>query len=265
MSDLRAQNLALYALLHGLKPTCSRFDLAREVLAEAVADLVEEGAHPFFSALRADLKEKVIKLGVEKACENYHLSPMLAELLVLSGESEVERATECTGSPEDLTERNPLRDFDSPQKDTLKDLPESPKASPSDCHAPSPQPSPSSEPSLSSESDLASLCKRSFKVRLQRAVEWYKQGVSVELLADKLKISNKYKIHMCGNWSQLPPEKIAELGKMQCTINQLCERKYTLPQIEHVFQSHPRSLIKVMYETTSPSCSKKRKLQDLPS
>lgn len=265
MSDLRAQNLALYALLHGLKPTCSRFGLAREGLAEALADLLEEGAHPFFTALRAELREKVNKLGVEKACEHYHLSPMLAELLALSGESEAERATECTGSPEDSTERNPLRDFDSPQKDTQKDLSDTQEASPSVCQAPSAQPSPSPEPSLFSESDLTSLSKRSFKVRLQRAVEWYKQGVSVELLADRLKIANKYKIHMWGNWSQLPSEKIVELGKVQCTINQLCERRYTLPQVEHVFQSHPRSLIQVMYKTASPSCAKKRKLQDLPS
>ena len=264
MSDLRAQNLALYAVLYGVKPTSTRFGLSKTLLSEAVSDLLSESSHPFFAALRADFRDKILDQGVQTISQKYHLSTMLAELLALTRETDAERSTECTTSPIDSAKRNLMKEFDSPQSEIAKVVEvQRPETPPVAVKAPqlSSQPSVPKESQLSSEEDLINLRKRSFKARLLRAVEWYKQGVSAELLSDKLNISNKYKIHMWGNWSQLPPEKIVELGKVQCAINQLCERQnYTLKQIEKVFESQPRDLIKVMYQNAvAGSATKKRK------
>lgn len=255
MSDLRAQNLALYAVLYGIKSTSIRFSIPKSLLTEAVSDLLDTSTHPFFTALRCDLRDKVLELGVQTFSQKYHFSTMLAELLALTKETEQERATDCTSSPMDSAKRNLMREFDSPQVEPIKAI-EVPVASLESAQLPL---------SLSSEEDLINMRKRSYKYRLNKAVEWYKQGATAELLADKLNIGNKYKIHMLGNWSQLPKEKIGELGKVQCGIKQLCGKSYTLKQVEKVFEAQPRDLIKVLYQVaSSTSTTKKRKLSDQP-
>lgn len=247
MSDLRAQNLALYAVLYGIKPTSIRFSVSKSLLIDAVSDLLDSSSHPFFAALRSDLRGKVVEMGVQSFAQKYHFSTMLAELLVLTKEQDQERATDCTGSPMDSAKRNLMREFDSPQVEAVKAV---------DTQPVSP---------LNSEEDLMTMRKRSYKYRLNKAVAWYKQGATAELLADKLNIGNKYKIHLLGNWSQMPKEMVAELGNLQCNIKQLCGKCYTFKQIEKVFESQPRDLLKVLYQaatSTSSSTTKKRKLSD---
>jgi hypothetical protein len=255
MSDLRAQNLALYAVLYGIKSTSIRFSIPKSLLTEAVSDLLDTSSHPFFSALRCDLREKVLELGVQTFAQKYHFSTMLAELLALTKEADQERATDCTTSPMDSAKRNLMKEFDSPQVEPIKPI-DLPVTVTEDALLPR---------SLSSEEELINMRKRSYKYRLNKAVEWYKQGQTAELVADKLNIGNKYKIHMLGNWSQLPKEKIGELGKVQYSIKQLCGKSYSLKQVEKVFESQPHDLIKVLYQVaSSTSTTKKRKLSDQP-
>lgn len=255
MSDLRAQNLAICAVLYGLKATSTRFDVPAATLSEAVAELLEDATHPFFAGIRSELKIKAEKVGVQKTSEQFHLPLMLAEMLAMEKDTD-DRSTHYTGSPVDSVKSGKF--VETPKKE----IEETPKKR----REKTPKKVSEDTPVDKGLDDLefSTVRKRSHKARLARAVELYKQGISAELLSDKLNIANKYKIHQCGNWSQLPLTTVTELGKIQYSVTQMCGKKgYTLKQIEKVFQDQPKGLLKVMYDSAvARESSKKRKVAE---